>query len=134
MKMTDRTRLRIWARDKFKCQYCGFDAGASPDAFYRASLTVDHLKPKKHGGTDDDKNLKTVCHPCNRFKSQEDLGPVQNVQRFLRLYQRECARPWYDEFVAAYDPSKDPLKWNAPERLKTVRKRFKAGDDEKEVA
>ena len=134
MLMTDRTRVQIWWRDKFKCRYCDYDAGASFEAFRRARLAVDHLKPRRHGGTDDENNLFTCCAACNAEKGQKDfnLGAVEEVRRYLRLYWTECYRPWFDTFVAAKDGPKDPLTcWDGDRRGRKLLERFDAGDDER---
>ncbi|MGK3435535.1 HNH endonuclease [Klebsiella pneumoniae] len=34
-----------------------------------AAKTVDHIKAKAHGGTDDDSNLESLCWPCHRTKT-----------------------------------------------------------------
>jgi 5-methylcytosine-specific restriction endonuclease McrA len=65
------------------------------EAFRRARLTVDHLKSVKRGGDSNDNNLVTCCATCNAEKGGEDLGSVEDVRRFLRLYRAECARPWF---------------------------------------
>lgn len=51
-------RARVMARDNFTCQECG----ATED------LTVDHIKPRAHGGTNDWENLWTLCRHCNSRK------------------------------------------------------------------
>lgn len=51
-------------RANFACEYCGvseIDAGGL--------LTVDHFRPRSHGGTDDPDNLIYCCHRCNLFKA-----------------------------------------------------------------
>jgi uncharacterized protein (TIGR02646 family) len=65
----------------FCCGYCGIseaDAGTT--------LTVDHFRPRSHGGTDDLSNLVYCCHACNEHKGsfwnpdQDDriLHPLQD--------------------------------------------------------
>jgi 5-methylcytosine-specific restriction endonuclease McrA len=88
--MNDETRVRIWRRDNFRCRYCDYDARASFEAFWRARLCVDHLKPKNLGGSDDDSNLVTCCAACNAGKAGHDIGSVEGVRRFLRLARKEC--------------------------------------------
>ncbi|WP_272575920.1 HNH endonuclease, partial [Providencia sp. PROV273] len=34
--------------------------------------TVDHIKPKAHGGTDDDSNLQSLCWPCHKRKTARE--------------------------------------------------------------
>ena len=126
--ITDDTRVWIWRRDKFKCRYCGYDAGASYEAFRRAYLTIDHLKPRKYGGTDDKNNLFTCCRACKAYKGRERLDSVENVQRFLRLYWAECSRPWFDAYVKG--GQKHPSSWDWKQKRRKARMRFDAGDDE----
>lgn len=52
-------RLAIYMRDGLACVYCGegIEDGAK--------LTLDHLVPHSHGGSNDESNLVTACHRCN---------------------------------------------------------------------
>lgn len=58
-------RERIYARDKYTCVYCGkpFENGSRI-----AELTLDHVRPKELGGTNDPCNLVTACKSCNCAK------------------------------------------------------------------
>jgi len=58
-------RWKILERDNFKCQVCGNgkDQGAL--------LQVDHIVAKVFGGSDDEKNLRTLCIDCNVGKKLE---------------------------------------------------------------
>ncbi|MEA2475257.1 MAG: hypothetical protein QOE06_3172 [Thermoleophilaceae bacterium] len=53
------TRRAIFARDGWRCQYCGTGHG---------TLTVDHVIPRSKGGTSGWDNIVTCCAPCNRRK------------------------------------------------------------------
>ena len=54
-------REQIFARDEFRCAYCGeqFEAGL---------LTVDHVQPRMRGGDGSGGNLVTACSACNARK------------------------------------------------------------------
>lgn len=52
-------RLAIYLRDGLACCYCG---AAVEDG---AKLTLDHIKPHDHGGSNEPSNLVTACHRCN---------------------------------------------------------------------
>ena len=52
------TRLRVLERDGYRCLACGTTA----------NLTMDHIVPASLGGRGKQKNLQTLCHPCNRAK------------------------------------------------------------------
>lgn len=54
-------RYEILSRDKFKCVLCG--KTASDDR-----LEIDHIIPVVAGGTNDSKNLRTLCSECNKGK------------------------------------------------------------------
>jgi ATP adenylyltransferase len=58
------TRYMILKRDKI-CQLCGNTKDDAP-------LEVDHIVPRSKGGTNDPKNLQTLCRPCNQGKSNLD--------------------------------------------------------------
>ncbi|MFW4112699.1 HNH endonuclease, partial [Klebsiella pneumoniae] len=42
-----------------------------------AAKTVDHIKAKAHGGTDDDSNLESICYACHKSKTA-----VERLKRF----------------------------------------------------
>ena len=51
-------RIVVYERDGHMCKRCG----SSDD------LSVDHIVPQRHGGTDDYDNLQTLCRSCNSRK------------------------------------------------------------------
>ncbi|ECC6921930.1 HNH endonuclease [Salmonella enterica] len=59
-------RERIMQRDNFICQPCRQQGIATP------ATAVDHIKPKAHGGTDDDSNLQAICEACHRMKTARE--------------------------------------------------------------
>lgn len=61
------TRLEIFERDAFTCEYCGRKRPIS-------RLEVDHKVPLFRGGTDDPGNLTTSCRSCNRKKGHDLLS------------------------------------------------------------
>jgi hypothetical protein len=67
----DAVRLRVFARDGYRCRYCGATARD-------ARLTIDHHVPRAAGGTDEMDNLITSCAQCNLGKGRTEvpLPPV----------------------------------------------------------
>ena len=55
------SRVNIYARDHYKCQYCGRRASIS-------ELTYDHVIPRSQGGHTEWTNIVTACYECNRKK------------------------------------------------------------------
>ena len=64
-------RDRVFARDDYRCVYCGkrFSAG---------ELSVDHVEPRVRGGDQSTGNLVTACKGCNTLKG------ARRVSEFLR--------------------------------------------------
>ncbi len=61
-------RMKIYIRDRFRCQYCG-EKGTASD------LTLDHILPRSRGGRSVPENLCTSCVPCNQRKG--DRTPAE---------------------------------------------------------
>src|SRR5690242_21174499 len=55
------SRVNIYARDNYRCQYCGVRCGIS-------ELTYDHVIPRAKGGKTTWDNIVTCCYPCNGKK------------------------------------------------------------------
>jgi 5-methylcytosine-specific restriction endonuclease McrA len=55
------SRVNIYARDGYSCQYCGHKLGVD-------ELTYDHVLPRSQGGRTEWTNIVTACHDCNRKK------------------------------------------------------------------
>jgi 5-methylcytosine-specific restriction endonuclease McrA len=60
------TNTFLFARDHYKCQYCG---RAQTDLRHREALTRDHLIPLSRGGTNEWTNVVTACSSCNTRKA-----------------------------------------------------------------
>ena len=61
------TREEIFARDGFRCVYCGRVHPA-------AVLTLDHVQPRLRGGDRTAGNIVTACGPCNVLKGHRTLA------------------------------------------------------------
>jgi len=62
-RLTIAQRFRVFERDNFTCRYCGRNVKE-----HKVVLSVDHIVPKKRGGTDEIDNLATACMECNLGK------------------------------------------------------------------
>ena len=75
-------RLRIYMRDKFRCQYCGEKKTAG-------ELTLDHILPRSRGGDNSPVNVVTACVACNNRKGDrtpaEARMPLLTSQSALRV-------------------------------------------------
>jgi len=75
-------RLRIYMRDKYRCQYCGEKKPAG-------ELTLDHILPRSRGGDNSPVNVVTACVSCNNRKGDrtpaEARMPLLTPQSALRV-------------------------------------------------
>ncbi len=58
------SRRALFARDNWRCAYCGTTAGR---------LTLDHVVPRSRGGESVWENVVTACAPCNHKKGDRLL-------------------------------------------------------------
>jgi len=76
------SRINVFARDKFTCQYCG----TKP---HRLKLNLDHVVPRSMGGKTTWENVVCSCVDCNRRK-----GGRTPQQARLRLLRRPTRPRW----------------------------------------
>ena len=60
-------REQVFARDEFRCVYCGA-------VFPPEELTVDHVQARVRGGDRSGGNLVTACTGCNVLKGHRRLS------------------------------------------------------------
>lgn len=93
------SRLNIYARDAFTCQYCG-ERQPTED------LTFDHVLPRARGGRTEWTNIVTCCRACNGSKA--DRTPAEAGMALLR----KPAKPrWLPAISVAMDPRAVPPEW-----------------------
>jgi 5-methylcytosine-specific restriction endonuclease McrA len=63
------SRLNVYQRDRFRCQYCG-------QRFGWDELTFDHLVPRSRGGRTEFRNIVTSCKQCNARKGNHTCEEV----------------------------------------------------------
>jgi HNH endonuclease len=76
------SRVNIFARDNYTCQYCG----GKP---HRSKLNLDHVIPRSLGGRTTWENVVCSCIDCNRRK-----GGRTPTQARLRLIRRPVKPSW----------------------------------------
>jgi len=69
------SRVNIYARDGYRCQYCG-------KKFPMSELTYDHVIPRARGGKTEWTNIATACTTCNGDKACRT--PAEAGMRLLR--------------------------------------------------
>ena len=80
--MDAQTRRIVAARALGRYEYCQLPASASPFA----SLQIEHIIAKKHGGSDNLDNLALACFHCNCHKGSDLAGLDPATDALTRLF------------------------------------------------
>jgi len=88
---------KIWARDHFKCLYCGKPMG-------NIQLTIDHFVPIEQGGEDNETNYASACRNCNKKK-----GKMSAVD-FLGFERSDIVKRYLKNHIS-FDTLSDNLKY-----------------------
>jgi len=95
------TRHYIYARDNWRCQYCG-------EQFPAAALTFDHVVPRARGGRTSWTNVVTCCTPCNQRKGDQLLGQVD-----MMLLRKPRKPSWMPALlVKSFSACSIPTQWH----------------------
>jgi len=78
------SRINIYARDNYTCQYCGAKKRI-------ADLTYDHVTPRSQGGKTTWTNIATCCVECNSKKGGRT--PTQADMKLCRQPRQPSAVP-----------------------------------------
>lgn len=93
------SRVNVYQRDKFCCQYCG-------RKFPMAQLSYDHVVPRANGGRTIWENIVTACRRCN---SKKDNHTCDEAGMWPRMKpRRPDSLPMTPPIV---DLSKAPAEW-----------------------
>lgn len=93
------SRQNIYARDRYKCQYCGHKYQAE-------ELTYDHILPKSRGGKTEWTNIVTCCIDCNRKKG----GRTPKEAR-MKLIRKPVRPEWIPALRITIGARKVPQSW-----------------------
>lgn len=78
------SRINIYGRDKYTCQYCGVRHKIG-------ELTYDHVVPRAQGGKTVWGNIVTACEDCNRQKANRT--PDQAGMKLMKTPVQPTATP-----------------------------------------
>jgi hypothetical protein len=117
------TRTFVRQRAENRCEYCGRRQEESP----LATLHVEHINPKKHGGCDDLENLALACANCNSHKGTNLVGYDPQSGALTELFHPR-RHSWSDHFdwrgvlivgtTAIGRTTVEVLELNSPQRLR----------------
>ena len=93
------SRQNIYARDKYRCQYCGAK-------FPLEELTYDHVIPRFRGGKTRWSNIVTCCIQCNRKK-----GGQTPRETGLKLIRKPSRPTWLPALRIVVGIREVPQSW-----------------------
>jgi hypothetical protein len=116
-------RSQILLRDGFRCQECG----------YYKHLEVHHIVPRSKGGTDDLKNLITLCQRCHGkkhgFKNRENRRAKharrnhrKKENHWLNKHKHEFLK---EPFIEDFHPHSKEV---SPERRRQLYEKWKRNE------
>ena len=82
---TTRNYKRIYQRDNFTCQYCGYNLESATKFL---PLHIDHLKPWSAQGGNALDNLCVACQECNLIASDKWFSSFEEKKEFI-LFERK---------------------------------------------
>lgn len=97
------SRANVLARDGYKCQYCG-------GILNHATVTYDHVIPRKLGGRTDWNNVVAACRSCNATKQART--PEQAKMRLKVLPKRPESAPGLLRVAITWEENMPP-SWRA---------------------
>lgn len=77
--MTKEKRLAVYNKYGGRCAYCG-----QPITY--KDMQVDHIRPQRQGGTDEEKNLNPSCRRCNHYKRASSIETYRGL--ILKLHTK----------------------------------------------
>jgi hypothetical protein len=92
--METSTRTLVRERAGNRCEYCQLHQDDSP----LAALHIEHIIPKKHGGSDDIDNLALACIDCNLRKGSNLTGIDPETSEVTVLFHPR-RHQWREHFV-----------------------------------
>jgi 5-methylcytosine-specific restriction endonuclease McrA len=93
------SRQNIYARDKYRCQYCG-------RKFPSEELNYDHIIPKSRGGKTEWTNIVTCCIQCNRKK-----GGRTPKEAHMKLIRKPSRPTWLPALKITIGYRHVPQSW-----------------------
>jgi 5-methylcytosine-specific restriction endonuclease McrA len=114
-KFTRFSGRAVKLRDNYRCAYC-------ENTFTENLLTLDHVKPKSHGGPRSWDNIVSACQPCNGRRGN-NVGIRPKWSPFKPTYWQLIAKRKEYPLVIPHESWIPYLDWNENNIVVQNRKR-----------
>jgi 5-methylcytosine-specific restriction endonuclease McrA len=94
------SRLNVYQRDRFHCQYCR-------RKFTFTELTFDHVIPRRRGGRTEWTNIVAACRPCNSRKGHQSCDESGLFPWHRPVRPKSLPAP-----TPRIDPATAPPEWD----------------------
>ena len=91
--MNESTKAEVRRRAKNRCEYCRLEQRYSPGV----PLHIEHIRARKHGGTDALTNLCLACPECNLRKGTNLTGIDPDTDAITEIFHPRRHR-WAEHF------------------------------------
>jgi hypothetical protein len=91
--MDESVRQFVRNRAEHRCEYCRLLQRHLPFSAFQ----IEHVRPRKHGGSDEPENLALACERCNAFKGPNLTGVDPQTQQVVQLFDPRRDR-WAEHF------------------------------------
>ena len=92
--ISESTKTQVREQADNRCEYCQLHQSDSP----LAVLHIEHIIPKKHGGSDEIENLALACIDCNLYKGPNLAGIDPQTDELTVLFHPR-RQPWDAHFA-----------------------------------
>ena len=76
-------RYEVLKRAGGRCELCGI-------SIEERAIEIDHIIPRKHGGSDETTNLQALCYLCNANKGARDATDFRRMREGLGYREQGC--------------------------------------------
>jgi ATP adenylyltransferase len=76
-------RYEVLKRAGGRCELCGLSVE-------ERAIEIDHIIPRKHGGSDETTNLQALCYRCNANKGARDATDFRRIREDLGYREQGC--------------------------------------------
>lgn len=85
-KRTQRNYKKVYERDRYTCQYCGYNLKDSPVFM---PLHIDHIKPWSAQGGNSMNNMVVACRDCNLLASDKWFTNLEEKKEFITFEKQK---------------------------------------------